>query len=151
MRRVATEEVSRWFNIKIENRWRLKGDLSWPSWERVWAAGFCRYLTKGPTAEHGNDEKNARIERPWLLLARVTAAVGQIMITRGGAEARKSSTRSTRSTSRKEETSHEPSARVTWPETGTRVRTDSELLGSFQGQVRMMGGDGPPVVRQIKY
>lgn len=84
MRRVATEEVSRWFNIKIENRWRLKGDLSWPSWERVWAAGFCRYLTKGPTAEHGNDEKNVRIERPWLMLARVTAAVGQIMITRGG-------------------------------------------------------------------
>lgn len=41
------------------------------------------------------------------------------------------------STSSKEETSHEPGAKVTWPETGSRVRTDSELLGSFQGQVRM--------------
>lgn len=53
-----TEEVSRWFNInKNENRWRLKGDLSWPSWERVWAAGFCRYSTKDSAAGGGYDDK----------------------------------------------------------------------------------------------
>lgn len=53
----ATKEVGRWFNIKIENVERLKGDRSWPSREQGWIAGFCRYLMRNATAEDGRDEK----------------------------------------------------------------------------------------------
>lgn len=71
----------------------------------------------------GQDEKRRKLRRPWLLLARATAGVDNN--NQEGQEGR--GQKEEHGHDELEETSHEPSARVNWPETGTRVRIDFEL------------------------
>lgn len=93
----------------------------------MWAAGFCRYLVQDPTAEDGQDAKRRKLRWPWLLLARATAGVDNNNQEGAQEGARPGGGAPAQPRGELEETSHEPSARVTRPETGTRVRIDFGL------------------------
>jgi hypothetical protein len=45
---------------------------------------------------------------------------------------------------------HEPSAQATWPEAGTGVQIDSELIISLLRYVWTMGATPSPKVRQVE-